>query len=493
MAISTPPVSCKVYTPDDLAAALVEIIGDEPNARWLEPSHGHGAFLRAIAELGVNSQRVTAIDLDKRHCASDRLARTSRGVDFLDWSRHVDSKFDRIVGNPPYVAIRRLPLALRQTAASVQGPDGRPIGIGGNLWHAFVLASMRVLSPGGSLAFILPSAAEFADYSTDLRRVVRDQFECLELYRCHRPLFDDVQEGTVVAIARGFGGGPCRFRRREVATRDDLIEELKRQRPMRRQRCPVKPRSIPRPALTFGDIATVRLGGVTGDAGFFLLRESERVAAGLPEESCTPVVSRSRQIRAAEVDLQAWRRLKACGERVWLFNPPDELVEHPAVQRRLNLERSQGGCNRDAYKVAVRTPWYRTPMPPTPHAFMSGMQSHGPWLTLNLMPRLNATNTLYVVHFNESVTADQRFAIALAFLTTQVRKQLARTARRYADGLWKFEPGTLRSVAIPSIAECGDARGLYLHAMNALLEGDAAKAQRIADAALGRASGSSSI
>jgi adenine-specific DNA-methyltransferase len=481
MPISLPPTSCKVYTPDDLATALVEAVGDVPSARWLEPSHGQGAFLRAIAALGVGKQRVTAIDLDQTQSDSDCLARTARGVDFLKWSRLTENVFDRIVGNPPYVAIRRLPPDLQQMAASVRGPDGKPIGIGGNLWQAFVLASLRILAPGGSLGFVLPSAAEFADYSTELREVVRDQFDVLELYRCRRPLFDQVQEGTVVVIARGFGGGPCRFRRREVATREALIGEIQRRPQVRRSRCPIRSRSISRASTTFGDFATVRLGGVTGDAKFFLLTESERKAAGLPSQACIPVVSRSRHVKSASIDLHAWRRLRDRDERVWLFNPTDEVIEDPAVQRRLNLDPSAGGCNRSAFKVAVRDPWYRTPMPRAPDAFISGMQSQGPWLTLNMMPNLNATNTLYVVNFADTVSDKERFAIALGFLTTKVRKQLVRKARRYADGLWKYEPGTLRTISLPEISSCDDYRNLYFRAMDALLKGDAVTAQRIAD------------
>lgn len=482
MSVAAPPASCKVYTPDDLATALVVAIGDEPNAQWLEPSHGRGAFLRAIAALGVQKQRVTAIDLDQSASDSDRLARSLRGVDFLEWSTTAETKFDRIVGNPPYVAIRRLPPALRKTAASVLGVNGEPIGIGGNLWQAFVLASMRVLAPGGSLGFVLPSAAEFADYSTGLRRVIRDQFGVLELYRCRRPLFDDVQEGTVVAIARKFGGGPCRYRRREFATRETLIAEMRSRRVVRRSRCPVEPRAVSRSLTTFGDIATIRIGGVTGDAKFFLLSESQRKAMGLPIRACVPVVSRSRQLRTATIDAEEWGRLKDRGERIWLFNPPDDLLDHPAVQRRLSLDRSAGGCNRDAFKVAMRAPWFRTPMPRRPDAFMSGMQSGGPWLTMNMMPRLNATNTLYVVYFAKAVSEEARFAIGLSLLTTSVRKQLARKARRYADGLWKYEPSAIHELALPDVMGCENSQELYVEAMNALMEGDTVSAQRIADA-----------
>src|SRR5207302_1384133 len=143
-----------------LATAIVRAMGDDSNARWLEPSHGHGAFVRALADMGVPRSRVVAIDLDPTPSDADGLAQTTRGVDFITWARVTKRRFDRVVGNPPYVPIGRLDGTLRDAAAGVLGLDGKPIGLGSNLWYAFVLVALRLLRPGGSLAFILPSAAE---------------------------------------------------------------------------------------------------------------------------------------------------------------------------------------------------------------------------------------------------------------------------------------------------------------------------------------------
>lgn len=137
-----PPKSCKVYTPLSLAQALVNALGDEPTARWLEPAHGHGVFLRALRNIGVPKTRIKAIDLERKTSPEDALARTSRGTDFLKWYRLTLERFDRIVGNPPYVSISRLPLALQKAAASVLDLNGKPIGKGANAWYAFVLVSL---------------------------------------------------------------------------------------------------------------------------------------------------------------------------------------------------------------------------------------------------------------------------------------------------------------------------------------------------------------
>lgn len=163
MTLPSAPDACKVYTPAVLADAMVHALGDDPCALWLEPSHGTGVFINAIARLGTPKERIVALDLDRTSSPADGLATTLRGVDFLRWANQTELRFDRIVGNPPFIAINRLPQTLQNSAVSVPDFNGRLIGRGANVWYAFVLASLRLLKPGGHLAFVLPSAAEFAN------------------------------------------------------------------------------------------------------------------------------------------------------------------------------------------------------------------------------------------------------------------------------------------------------------------------------------------
>src|SRR5437879_5060178 len=125
--LSDPQSLCKIYTAFPLALGIVKALGDLPGTMWLEPSHGQGVFLQALAELTVPADRIRAIDLDRDSGANDDLARTIRGVDFLQWSISTQERFDRIVGNPPYVAISQLVGKLRKTAACVEDFNGLPI------------------------------------------------------------------------------------------------------------------------------------------------------------------------------------------------------------------------------------------------------------------------------------------------------------------------------------------------------------------------------
>jgi adenine-specific DNA-methyltransferase len=483
MRIAPPPASCKVYTPADLAYAIVSALGDGTAELWLEPSHGKGAFVEAIAGVGVQRNRITAVDLDNKTEPADDLATTVRGVDFLRWASQTERRFDRIVGNPPFVSIAQLPVSLQRSAASVLDLDGRPIGKGANLWYAFALMSLRLLRKGGAIGFVLPSAAEFADYSAEIRRAASQLFGTFELYRCRRPLFDDVQEGTVVVIARNYGMGPGTVFRRSFGTRTTLIRGLSNVGRRNGRRCPSGEFLGGRKRVAFGSVAEIGLGGVTGDAAFFLMNEERRMSLGLPTEALTPVVSRASHLRSAVLKQEDWEHLKGTGERIWLFNPSKTISKTHNVRRYLELERSDGGCNRRAYKVSIRDPWYQTPMPSVADAFLSGMSQYGPWLCINETQRVNATNTLYVVRFLDR-NMSAWYALALAFLSTEARRQVRRIGRRYPDGLIKHEPGSISKLMLPAVRENLDHKRMYIEAVSALLSGRRRLSMEIADSAL---------
>jgi hypothetical protein len=239
--------------------------------------------------------------------------------------------------------------------------------------------------------------------------------------------------------------------------------------------------------VTLDRVAEMRLGGVTGDASYFLMNEERRRALELPKSALIPVVSKAKHLQCPSLSIKEWNKLKSSGQRIWLFNPPVHATKHPKVKRYVELADNEGGCNRNAYKVTIREPWYRTPMPNAPDVFLSGMSQHGPWLSINEMDGLNATNTLYVVTFrNRNRKTWYRWALAL--LSSTAQRQIRRIARRYADGLIKYEPGALGKIELPALREDADHRSLYARAVRALLAEDLRMAKDIADSVIARSS-----
>ncbi|MCX7428726.1 MAG: hypothetical protein NTW96_24250 [Planctomycetia bacterium] len=484
MAVASPLESCKVYTPSILARAMVSAIYEGGRQRWLEPSVGRGVFVWVLREKGVSKQRIVAVDLDTDATENDKRATVIRGVDFLEWSNNTRRRFDCVVGNPPFVSIRSLPSPFKEAAARVHLDGGRPIGLTANTWYAFLIRSVTLLKHSGNLAFVLPSACEYADYCQPGRNAIAQMFERTDLIRSRRPLFDGVQEGTAVLVCRNKGGGHGLFRRHEVDNLDGVIERLTSLDRRTARNCPNGESDGCLYREKLGSFIRIGVGGVTGDARFFVLTESQRREFGLPVRCLRPVVSRSRHVYRASMTLSDWHRLLAEDERVWLFDPPPSSLEHPAVVSYLRLKEGNGGCRRTAFKVRHRVPWYRTPMPRRPDGFVSGMTGLGVWICLNEMPRLNATNTLYVVHFLENLSRAEKCAWALSCLTTPAARCIRRATRVYADGLQKIEPGQLARIKVPRPPHLRNSVSLYRQALQELLDGNELGCRAIANDAV---------
>jgi adenine-specific DNA-methyltransferase len=481
--LALPPSECKVYTPTALAKAMVAVVGRE-HRQWLEPSCGKGVFLKAIRDrLGARAQ-ATGVDLDPIQASADKLGTVLRGVDFLDWSRTQKKRFDCIIGNPPFVAIRSLPPSLRDVAADVRTLSGDPIGIRANTWYAFVLQSIRLLKRGGSLAFVLPSAAEYANYSSDGRARITSEFDRVDLIRSRRPLFESVQEGTIVLVCRGKGGLGNTFRRHLVADVNAAIRRLGDLEGAVAKQCPPPPPAQTDRFVRLDEVVDIRLGGVTGDARYFVFSESKRKELGIPRSSVVPVVSKSHHVASGALSSNDWESLRNGDERIWLFRPTPKAVHNKAVSEYLELASNSGGCRRQNYKVRNRNPWYTTPLPSQVDGFITGMSDRGAWICFNETDDVNATNTLYVVSFKDRLGRQSRYAWGLSLLTSPARQQIRRITRRYADGLSKLEPGGLGGLHLPLPPRIPNAVSVYQDAVRHLMRGDERTARRIADDAI---------
>jgi hypothetical protein len=482
--------SCKVSTPPDLAHAIVErlISGNESLAdtgEWIDPCVGSGALVRTVHEFGISSDKIFGLDLDEHPNASEIPGRIEWGVDFVSWAQHATThSFDCVIANPPFVQLSKLPPKLRESALSLTDPEGGELSKRANYWCSFLQAGLDLLNRGGSLAFILPASWDYADYAVPFRTSLQHKFGHFEVHRCHEPLFSTVDDGCVVIIGEEFGARSVDSHRYEYDSPEALVSSLSEKGRKSLSVEDVHFHSTTEDSFVeLDEVMSVRLGGVTGDAQFFLLTESEREDLDLPEEACRPALTRSDHLGSGVIRKDYWNSLRSRGERVWLFRPSKEMISNNnAVQGYLQRSEEEGGCKK-GYKVRSRSPWYRTPLPSPIHGFLSGMAEPGPWIALNRMPSLTATNTLYVVTFSEDIQDENRVSWAMALLTTTVRKQLNRLRRRYPQGLSKYEPGDVMDLRLPVPESSRVTLEDYQRVINLMLEGKNEYTQQ-ADAAI---------
>jgi adenine-specific DNA-methyltransferase len=484
------PSSCLVYTPTDVAGAMVRLLSVNPDDRWLEPCVGKGALLKALADAGVRRKQIRGIDIKPNKEEGDKLAVVARGVEFLEWSLTTEERFEKIIANPPYVAIERLQKGLRASSCRIRTVGEIRVTAGSNSWFAFLCAAINLLRENGSLCFLLPAAFEYANYARGLRGKIVDHFERVLVFRSERPLFHDVQDGSVILLAHGFRSAANPPTSSEQRIRRETFRNAI-ELPAVRMFGPDEGNQVNsvlcKPAVSVApetkqakELFRVGIGAVTGDADYFLMGEEERRALELPIGACRPVLTRAKQLTAHVITRSFWEALRDKGERVWLFHPRSNSMNHPAVAKYLRWGKASG-CRLTNHKVSIRSPWFRVTLPKPFDGFMSGMSAKGPFIAMRQMKGLTATNTLYGVNFLLSTSHETRSALALGLLTSHAHEQLARVQRNYADGLIKYELGDLRDVRLMIPQKTRGALTAYRRATEALLAENASEARRIAD------------
>lgn len=463
------PLRClgRHYTPSTIASGIIDALGVTSDATWLEPSFGSGAFLRELAKGGVEPEKITGVELESLNPTLGSGFNLVHGSDFLAWARKTEMRFDRIVGNPPFVSLSQLTCELRNSALEIRDLEGAKIPKTSNTWYAFLLASLSLLARGGRMGFVLPAAWSYADYASGLRSTISRYFRKIEVHRCDEPVFNDALDGRIVLLCFDYGYGPGKTAFEEHDTVADLLAGLKTGLLISKEPAldvPNLPESIP-----LSDLLDIRIGAVTGDASYFLFNEELRARKELPKECLIPVVSKSRHISRPEIGKNEWDKLRKNNERVWLFRPTSQSLSYPEVQKYLQ-EGQDGLCNLNAYKVRIRKNWYETPLLSVPDGFFTGMSNRLSWPCLNRMRGLCASNTLYTFNFKHRMSINEKFAWLLAILGAH--QQTSSRSRKYADGLLKWEPSDLHGLRIQPPKTTDGARKQYFEATRAMLEED---------------------
>ncbi len=256
------------------------------------------------------------------------------------------NRYDKIIANPPYVAIDRLQQRLRKTACNVRALNDIRVTAAGNTWYAFLCAAINLLRPGGSLCFLLPAAWEFANYAEPLRREIAKSFKFVRVYRSDTPIFQfaKVQEGTVMLLAREFSPNVSTANKSglistvRVKSVEDLVVEMARRSPLGKiqtERGGWMEVGSPNLQGKFDEapissLFSINIGAVTGDASYFLMNEERRKALDLPTSSLRPVLSRAKHLICPRTTVAVWRFLKrvvkGCGsltplQALWITPP----------------------------------------------------------------------------------------------------------------------------------------------------------------------------
>ena len=156
---------------------------------------------------------MTAFELDKHEAAkaSDRardagLKNVSvNATDFLAWAiAHIDdetTRFDAVLGNPPFVRYQYLPEPFQVRAEDIFRQLRLPFTKHTNAWVPFILASLALLRPGGRLAMVVPAEIIHVMHAQSLRSYLGRECRRLVVIDPEEIWFTDTLQGAVLLLA----------------------------------------------------------------------------------------------------------------------------------------------------------------------------------------------------------------------------------------------------------------------------------------------------
>lgn len=466
------------YTPEDLATFLCEWVLEVNPHRILEPSCGDGVFFSALRSAGAPTNlAVSGFELDDEEASKANIrakqvgftASKVQATDFLKWALDnngsEEAVFDAVVGNPPFVRYQYLPATFQAKAEQVFRELNLPFTKHTNAWVPFILASMRMLRPGGRLAMVVPSEIIHVMHAQSLRSYLGRECRRLVVIDPEELWFAGTLQGAVLLLAEkrkdecekveGLGiysvrgreflkespaqifAAPQSINGKTVAGKwtralldketRELIDELESHSDVHR----------------FADVAEVDVGIVTGANKFFLVTDDVVTKHGL-ERWAYPMFGRSEHCPGIIYDAKQHAANAQAGNPTnFLWFTDDEPLKYK--QAKLYIEAGEAEELHARYKCSIRSPWFKVP---SVYATEIGMlkRSHDlPRLILNKVGAYT-TDTAYRIRTLEGVSAEQLvgcFYNGLTALSAELE------GRHYGGGVLELVPSEIEKLVLP--------------------------------------------
>lgn len=461
------------YTEPLIAAFLTRWVKVAKPETILEPSCGDGAFLEAIEQEAFSSLKcVTACELDDNEAekARTRTALPLRLVktDFLRWyllKAQNNESFDAVVGNPPFIRYQYLPQEQQGLAETIFSQLHLRFTKHTNAWVPFVLASLKLLRPGGRLAMVIPSEIFHIPHAQSLRQYLAEQCSQVLVIDPQEIWFADTLQGTVLLLAekktrgaqkaRGVAAIPMPNRQAleddpeqlfRTATytngvtiegkwmpiflsqqERDLIAELRERQDIKR----------------FADIASVDVGIVTGANKFFLVPDQVVRDFSL-QRWAHPMFGRSDHVRGLIFSEDDHRENKRTGlPSNFLWFQEDDIDSLPANARRYLQEGLDQELHK-RFKCRTRNLWYRVPSVYASPVAMLKRAHNFPRLVLNTAGAYT-TDTAYRIQ-PLGVSAE---SLVFSFVNSLTCLCAEMEGRHYGGGVLELVPSEIERLLVP--------------------------------------------
>lgn len=449
------------YTPPELAKFLAEISINDKNVKILDPSFGNGALLlAALDRLKENGSTDTAEQLygfdifppckkmqEKRF--SGHLNLNNLIVqDFLLKPDDPEFKFSHIIMNPPFIRHHKLDEKTKKIDSFEKW--GLSISKKSDIWAYFILHSLRFLKKDGSLAAILPWSFIQAIYAKSIYKVLKENFESIEIFVLGKHFFDQAQERILILHGRNFGK-PNKYLSigysNEIPKNKNCLTEIDKKRIQdspwnllfsNQSEDALKTIKMKIPINQLGDFADIKIGTVTGANSFFIVGEDTVREYHIQKSILKPIISNSKELKNLSItSVINWQK--------FLLTIPEDLKIKGGLLDYIRNGEILGLDKR--YHTRNRVIWYSIPSPKISDGFLQYMTKEIPFLVFNKSDVLS-TNSVHQLFFNKSVNENSKKWIQFSMFSSISQLSIELAAKTYGGGILKIEPSSAKKILV---------------------------------------------
>lgn len=464
--MSTDKETGSYYTPYELVEFMVRYLKKQKQdfTSILEPSVGDGRFLSALLPI---SQEVKAIELfdekleDVRsRYRNDKLCLMKQ--DFLEYALEAKEKYSLIIGNPPYISIKVMKNEMVDLARTLCEQEGLQASVMQNMWLAFVVGSIQLLSQSGSIFFVLPMEFLQVQYAEKLRGHLEKKFNTIHIISFHKQIFPDIeQEICLVYLTNKKKEIPYilyEIYEDAAAPRPIFSNRIQKNKPLKKWSNAIlldeDIRLLKEISARYDKVEGIgesAPGIVTGGNKYFILTD-EQVKQYNCKKNTLLILQKSSYINENTIiiDEDTIENLRKKKRPMNLLNLSDVKEEEISEELRKYLNQIQEEKVGDiklieCYKCANRTPWYGVPIVKKGEVVFFKRYHIVPRVYIN-QADIHTTDAGYHIRLKEGW---DKASLVFCFYNSLTLAQCEFQGRYYGGGVSELVPTEFKELPVP--------------------------------------------
>jgi adenine-specific DNA-methyltransferase len=446
------------YTPHNLVKFMTDYVQGRTDVnRILEPSAGDGRFVEYL-KLFHTPIHLVENDPNKAYELMNRQFENTEVTcqDFISFSLEHTTKYDLIIGNPPYISKKKLSEEQRIAAIELVKSFNLPEDLFQNLWVLFILGSLKLLSENGAIFFILPFEFLQVQYAEKLRGFLEEKFNTIEITTFEKRVFSEIEQDICLVYLTN---EPIDKPYVKYTTLKNVEEPLiifnsiiMKNKPIKKwSNCildddeteMLKRISAKYPQIrSFGDISP---GIVTGANSFFIIDRTQAEQIQM-EQAYLRILSKSNHISSKLLfSINDFNDLVDHGKKVYLLNLTG--IDEETFSERLKEHLDQGREDKlhERYKCKQRNRWYDVPIVKNGDLCFFKRYHLFPRIIIN-ESGVHTTDISYNIRIKDEF---DKYSFAFCFYNSLTLVLCEYNGRFYGGGVGELVPSEFKDLHIP--------------------------------------------